>query len=233
MSNTSNYVITTDENGIDYILTREGGHPRLSLATIMVCDIDEMERFLSTTQNVASIDYYWSVIPDTFIARDLDYFYESSHILRAFAANPNTPHHIIEEVLLTNTRYGEEELGIEPDVMDMFAYHDNSDVDLIRAYVDRAEERGIEQEDFCAAYNKLNNAMEVFHKDPELYSRIEDVSPRHLEGTRYEMQFDPEDVRRIGQETLQRLFVPLFVTDYNEETGAFTGWIEHTRNEPI
>lgn len=233
MKNTSNYVITTDENGIDYILTREGGHPRLSLATIMAHDISIMEKFLSTTENINSLNYYWSVIPDTFISRDLDYFQESSLILRAFASNPHTPQHIIKEVLLTETRYGDEELGIEPDVMDMFAYHDNSDIDLIRKYVDRVEHRGIEQEDFLAAYNSLNNAMEAFQKDTELYSRIENVSPRHLEGTRYEMQFDPEDVRKIGQETFQRLFVPLFVTDYNEETGTFTGWIEHTRNEPI
>lgn len=148
-------------------------------------------------------------------------------MLEAFASNSNTPREILENVLLNAVPYGEMYLGVEPEILDMFLDHPNSDSVLVREHKDRCSRMGeYSQGEFDELRALTEQAERAFEADPDLYERMRSVREVSISRTQKSKTFDPEDVEKVGVEYVYRNFVPLFGAEYDEKTGTFTGWID-------
>lgn len=222
------YLVITDKPGNSTEQARMDNDPyKYSLETAFSEDFDTLVDFIASTDNPQTLAHYWHAIPYAGRGYRIDYFTQSRPVLEAFASNSNTPREILENVLLNAVPYGEMYLGVEPEILDMFLNHPNSDRTLVEEYKDRCSRMGEHsQGEFDELQALTERAERAFEADPDLYERLRSVREASISRTQKSKTFNPEDVEKVGVEYVYRNFVPLFGAEYDEKTGTFTGWID-------
>ena len=98
-------------------------------------DFDTLVQFIATTGNSDSLRYYWdNIFPANFFD-PLDPVAQTVPLLRAYVSNPNTPHGILEEVLLGSSPYSDSPLDIDPEILDLALAHPNADDELRKKFL--------------------------------------------------------------------------------------------------
>lgn len=145
MENT-NYLITTSDEDMYYLLIDKKYTPQESLEYFLQYDIKALSEFIATVKSPSTLIYYWREIESLDIP--LDYCTHSQELLFSFVGNDNTPQEIIHDVVSNNTVLKDDKLGVEPYVAHMFATHINSTQELMKIYHDNFDNHEDIQDDF-------------------------------------------------------------------------------------
>ena len=218
------YPIVTTEEGIKHILLNEGAKPQPSLRFLLHNDFSTLVKFIENLDHAPTLEYYW----DCLKKENKDYFYHSRDLLFAFVSNTNTPTSIIENLVSKKSRFDDIYLGIEPEIIDMFANHNNSTEEIVQLAEQNYPPKDFgEKNPFDTWINRYNQAQQAFDKDPGLAQRLSSVKEQHSRvPSQRVMKFEPEDVEAVGADYLMRRYVFLFGAEINETTGVVTGYID-------
>lgn len=141
-NSTHEYAVKTSDEGIEYLLILDEpedaaslvrayqNYPLYSYEVALSEDFDTLLQFIASTGNSGSLRYYWdNIFPANFF-EPLDPVAQTVPLFRAYVSNPNTPHVILEEILLSLSLGGVSSLDAEPETIDQIVSHPNFDEEL-------------------------------------------------------------------------------------------------------
>lgn len=217
------YPIITTPEGIKYILLNENSDPKPSLHFLLYNDLSTLVKFIENLEHAPTLEYYWFSLQE----KHKDYFVHSRDLLFAFVSNPNTPTSVIENLVSKKSKFDDIYLGIEPEVIDMFVNHNNSNEVVAQlAKKNYPDNPYAQQDSFDTWIDRYDHAQQAFNKDPELAQRLSSVKEQHtyLPSQRVK-KFNPEDIQAVGADYLMRRYVSLFGAQLDESSGVVTGYI--------
>jgi len=188
-------------------------------------DMDAIADSIDELETPEDISYHYETLKDATTYRMSNH--KGKPLNLAYAQNENTPAEVLDDLAGRRSPFSDMYYGIDSEEASAIKNNPNTSQET-KDYIDNnADDYEYADRQFAVLRKEDETAEKAFKENPGLKERIESVEAQHIPGYKrplYEMKYDPQDVKKVGENYIKRHHAHFAEGKYNKFTGAFRGY---------